>query len=434
MQNSVTVRQLCDVVDQTIATLFPDEIWVRGAISGLKRSANGHVYFDLVDPDDQQGTAVIPVALFANNKHRVNAILKKSGGGVKMTDGIEIQIRGRLTYYPRQSRLQLIMSLIDPAFTLGQLTENRDRVLASLRADGLLERNRRLTSPVLPLRLALITSRGSAAEADFLHELETSVHPFEIIALDARVQGDDATRSLLAALLQAGGLDVDAIALVRGGGARTDLVAFDDETLARAIAESPLPVIVGIGHEVDRSIADEVAHVAAKTPTACARYFIDAADQFRARVDAAAAGIDRASHRTLALATASLADARSRLGRSAIRTVEREAMRLEVINDGLNRSSQSVLERATSRLDGVEVRLADLDPATTMARGWSITRGTDGRAVRSISDIGPGDRLITTMADGRVHSNVTTVEPDRFAPNDAASTVSDPPERGSDRG
>ena len=85
MEHSLTVRQLCEVVDQTITTLFPDELWVRGAISGLKRSANGHVYFDLIDPDDDRSTAVLPVALFANNRHRVNAILRKSGGGVKMT-------------------------------------------------------------------------------------------------------------------------------------------------------------------------------------------------------------------------------------------------------------------------------------------------------------------------------------------------------------
>jgi len=406
VQNSVTVRELCDVVDQTINTLFPDEIWVRGAISGLKRSANGHVYFDLVDPDDQQSTAVLPVALFANNKHRVNAILKRSGGGVKMTDGIEIQIRGRLTYYPRQSRLQLIMSLIDPAFTLGQMTANRDRLLAALRAEGLIERNRRLLPSVLPLRLALVTSAGSAAEADFLHELEMSDHPFEVVVLDARVQGDEAVPSIVKALAAAHELEVDAIALVRGGGARTDLIAFDDEMIARAIAASSLPVIVGIGHEIDRSVADEVAHHAAKTPTACARFFIDTVDQFRARVEAAAAGIDRSSQRILDTANVSLANARSRLGRSAIRTVEREAMRIELANDGVTRSSQNSLERHEARLDAIAVRLDDLDPATTMARGWTITRGPNGRAIRSASDVSAGDILTTTLVDGTVRSTV----------------------------
>jgi exodeoxyribonuclease VII large subunit len=406
VENSLTVRQLCDVVDQTITALFPDELWVRGAISGIKRSANGHVYFDLIDPDDQQGSAVLPVALFANNKHRVNAILKKSGGSVKMTDGIEIQIRGRLTYYPRQSRLQLLMSLIDPAFTLGQMTANRDRVLAALQADGLLDRNRRLPRPVLPLRLVLITSAGSAAAADFLHELDASSHPFEVITIDARVQGDDAVRSITDALAEAQDLAVDAIALVRGGGARTDLVAFDHELVARAIAASSLPVIVGIGHEIDRSIADEVAHAAAKTPTACARFFIDAADHFRARVEAAAAGIDRSSHRILTAASTSLAEARGRLGRSAIRTVEREAMRIELIQDGVARSSARMLERSTNELDTIAIRLADLDPATTMARGWSITRDPEGRVIRSIDDVTPGDQLTTTLADGTVRSTV----------------------------
>ena len=409
MQDAVTVRQLCDVIDQAVNTLFPDEIWVRGAISGLKRSANGHVYFDLVDPDEASPSAVLPIALFANSKHRVNAIMKKSGGGVKMTDGIEIQIRGQLAYYPRQSRMQLIMSLIDPAFTLGQMTAHRDRVIAALRADGLLDVNARLPRPVLPLRICLITSEGSAAEADFLHEIEACAHPFEITTIDTRVQGDQAVASIVTALSRALDLDVDAIALVRGGGARTDLVAFDDELVARAIADSPLPVIVGIGHETDRSVADEVAHEAAKTPTACARFFIDRADHFVARVDAAARGIARASDRTLESANAALVAARSELARSAIRTVEREALRLELAHDGIERSTDRVLERLESQLDAWSTRLSDLDPATTMARGWSITRGADGRAIHRADQVAPGDTLHTTLADGELSSTVIDV-------------------------
>lgn len=410
MQDAVTVRQLCDVIDQAVNTLFPDEIWVRGAISGLKRSANGHVYFDLVDPDETSPSAVLPVALFANNKHRVNAIMKRSGGGVKMTDGIEIQIRGQLTYYPRQSRMQLIMSLIDPAFTLGQMTAQRDRVLAALRADGLLDANQRVQRPALPLRICLITSMGSAAEADFLHELDSSSYPFEIISIDTRVQGDEAVASIVKALTNAQALDVDAIALVRGGGARTDLIAFDDELVARAIATSKLPVIVGVGHETDRSVADEVAHSAAKTPTACARFFIDHVDVFGARVDAAANGIARASDRTLIAANATLVNARSRLARSAIRTVEREALRLELAHDGIGRSVGRVLERLDGQLEAWSIRLSDLDPATTMARGWSITRGSDGKAVRSAADVVPGDTLRTTLVDGELRSTVVDVQ------------------------
>ena len=410
MQDAVTVRQLCDVIDHAVNALFPDEIWVRGAISGLKRSANGHVYFDLVDPDEPSPSAVLPVALFANNKHRVNAIMKRSGGGVKMTDGIEIQIRGQLTYYPRQSRMQLIMSLIDPAFTLGQMTAQRDRVLAALRADGLLDANQRVARPVLPLRICLVTSSGSAAEADFLHELESSTHPFEVTTVDTRVQGDEAVASIVKALAQAQSLDVDAIALVRGGGARTDLIAFDDELVARAIATSVLPVIVGVGHETDRSVADDVAHSAAKTPTACARFFIDHTDVFAARVDAAANGIARASDRTLTAANSTLVDARSRLARSAIRTVEREALRLELAHDGIGRSAERVLERLDSQLDAWSIRLSDLDPATTMARGWSITRGADGKAVRSAADVAAGDTLRTTLVDGELRSTVVDVQ------------------------
>lgn len=424
----MTVRQLCNIVQQTVDTLFPDEIWVRGAISGLKRSSNGHVYFDLVDPDEPSPTAVLPIALFANNKHRVNAILKRSGGSVKMTDGVEIQIRGRLTYYPRQSRMQLLMSLIDPAFTLGQITAQRDRVLAALHAEGLLESNRQLETPALPLRVCLITSAGSAAEADFLHEIAASRHPFEIVTIDTRVQGEEAVASIVGALAQARDLAVDAIALVRGGGARTDLAAFDHESVARAIAASGLPVIVGIGHETDRSVADEVAHAAAKTPTACARYFIDLADRFGARVDLAAAGIARATDRLLGSTSAELTDHRSRLARAANRTLEREGTRIAVLGDGIERATQRTLERNDTQLDAWATRLSDLDPATTMARGWSITRTADGSTLRSVEDISVGATLITALADGELVSTV-----DRSAPSTSTVGAVPPPMSGSDQ-
>ena len=311
MTETFTVRELCTALSAAVSSAFPDEVWVQGSISSLTRAANGHVYFDLVDPADDLGSAtpgLLPVTLFSSDRQRVNAILRKAGN-IRMSDGVEIRIRGRVAYYPPQGRVQLRMSLIDPAYTVGQMAAARQALLDALAVEGLLNAQRGLALPVPPLRVALLTSAGSAAHADFAHELAQSGYPFEITLYDCRVQGIDAVPSIVEAITLAatrpadgsghgtqdgaGGAPSvpppDVIVLVRGGGARTDLAAFDHERVARAIATCPLPVLVGVGHEIDRSVADEVAHLSAKTPTATAALLVDAVRAFHQEVEQAAA-------------------------------------------------------------------------------------------------------------------------------------------------
>ncbi len=187
-----------------------------------------------------------------------------------MNDGIRVRIGGRLATYPARSSVQLVMDRIDPAFTLGLLGQERVRLLAALEEEGLLRRNGAVALPLVPLHVGLVTSTGSAAHADALHELESSGVGFRVSTFDARTQGADAPSSVVAALRTAAAYRVDVVLLVRGGGAATDLVAFDHEDVARAIAACPVAVFTGIGHETDRSVADEVAHTAHKTPTAAA--------------------------------------------------------------------------------------------------------------------------------------------------------------------
>lgn len=407
-----TVKELCARFQDAIRHRFPDEIWVQGAISGLTRSGNGHVYFDLVDPNGELGRstdAVVPVALFAPSKHLVNRILRKAGG-IRMQDGVEIRIRGRVDYYPPQGRVQLVMSLIDPQFTLGQLVAARAELLERLAAEGLLEANHRRPFPALPLRVALVTSGGSAAFHDFVHQLEVSGYPFRVTLIDSRVQGVDAVPSLTAALDAAADLEVDVVAVVRGGGARTDLVAFDHERVARAIARCRHPVIVGVGHETDRSVADEVAQLSAKTPTASAVALVEVV----ARFDDA---LTRAANRLAGLAQLHVEAAQDRLLASgarlvgvAGRVVERNDVELRHAARRLGRSSERVVERADHRLAMARARLSALDPAAALRRGWTITHTESGQLVRSIGQVESGTRLRTTTMDGTIASTVESTD------------------------
>ncbi len=408
-RTTFTVPELCAHVQDTIRQRFPDEVWVDGAISGLTRSGNGHVYFDLVDPSDEMGRstdAVLPVALFASSRQLVNRILRKAGG-VRMSDGVEIRVRGRIDYYPPQGRVQLVMSLIDPRFTLGQLAAARAKLLAQLADEGLLGANGQLDFPALPLRVGLVTSGGSAAFHDVVHQLHLSGYPFEITLFDSRVQGLDAVDSLVDAVEATTTIDLDVVMMVRGGGARTDLVAFDHERVARAIATCRHPVIIGVGHETDRSVADDVAMISAKTPTAAAATLVDTVAQFDEAVT-------QATTRLVALARARVDAAGDRLvadgGRlvaTAVRRVEGQRADIELAAGRVVRAPTLATERANHRLAVASARLSALDPATALRRGWSITHTADGELVRSADQVSAGTRLRTTTLDGGIDSTVT---------------------------
>ncbi len=386
VNDSLSVGELCAAIDFAISTCFPDDLWVTGAVSGIRRTKPGHVYFDFIDPSDlgQASASTLSVALFANVKHQINAILKKSGAA-RIEDGVELRIKARVEYYARQGRVQLIMTSIDPSYTLGKLEEARTLLLAELREAGLIDLNGQLEMPALPLRVALITSEGSAAEADFLHEIELSGLPFEITKLDVRVQGDEAPALIAKAIEAAQDLDVDAIALIRGGGAKTDLASFDHRSVALAIVHSTIPVVVGVGHEIDRSVADEVAHTAAKTPTACAGVFIDRVTAFAQRLDAAA----------------------KRLGTAGLLATQRHSARIDLLWQRTGAAAERALTEQRHHIDRAELRAGALDPAVTLARGWSITRTQSGELVRSTNQIEVGAVLTTLVHDGTLTSSVT---------------------------
>ncbi len=452
-----SVADLASAVSRSVDRSFPDEIWVRGEIRDLSRPASGHRYFSLVDPDaaaDAPAPAVLPVTLFATDREAVNRALIRAGAG-RFEDGVEVRIRGRLGYYAPRGTVQLRMTWIDTDYTLGRLAAERERLIRALAAEGLLERNATLAVPMVPAAVGLVTSAGSAAEADFLHELEASGFGFKVVAADTRVQGAESEVSIIASLAGLAGRGVDLVALVRGGGSRSDLAAFDREAVARAIATCRVPVFTGIGHEVDETVADRVAARSFKTPTACAAGIVGLVGEFvgelgersqRIRVSARAkltggerglmaTGIrlDRAAASRLRQAMRSSDRARGRLGRAAPRAVRaadrriRDAgrrvgslarrhaatnevrlaaseQRLHRVGDHVGRAEQGVELRAT--------RVNALDPDRILARGWSLTRDSSGRLIRSVEAVGIGDGIVTDVADGVIASRVEALQSD----------------------
>ena len=416
--------ELALAINGALQRKFNDGVWVRGEIQGW--SVRGpHAYFRLVE-NTEDGKAAINVQFFAPAQARLKPLLMKNR--LRMADGLKVRIFGHLDFFAPSGQLGLKMSGIDPRFTLGELALQRDDVVRRLVATGLYDRNRGRTVPPAPLRVGVVTSTASAAWADFVHEIERSTLAFHLRVVDVRVQGEWAVTEVTAAVRTlARHRDLDALVIIRGGGSRSELATFDHEAIATAIARSPIPVFTGLGHEIDRSVADEVAHSALKTPTACATALVEHVVAYQQRTELLWTAIERTAERGVAAAAADVAELAHgirrrvdaavqraderlsqrarRVGIGASRVVERADTRLAAAAAAVGRTPQR-LEPELRHLDAVEQRVRLLDPVHTMARGWSITRTVDGRTVRHAAQVQPGDQIITTFATGTAHSRV----------------------------
>jgi exodeoxyribonuclease VII large subunit len=451
------ISALNAAIAEALRVRFPAEVWVVGEISNL-RHRSGTAYFDLVEHDGDRGRTIaqLPAAVLRWERARFDADLARIEG-FALADGIEVLVGGRVDLFEPWGRVQLRVTRIDPAHTLGHMQAARDRLMAELAARGVLRANRRRTVGRPPLRIGLVTAPGTKGEQDLLSALAASGWPFHVVRAGARVQGPtcevEVARALgrLARLHEREPLDV--VALVRGGGSAVDLQGFDAPGVAEAIVAAPFPVWTGLGHEQDRSVADEVAHACWPTPTAVGRELVDAVagcanevDEAAGALAAGAQGLLEATRRDLARAGDRLAGGvtlrlraahaeldraagqlqglpRTRLAReerdltrvraslataAAGATTPGERTRLARAAGSLVREAEQLVAARRGRLELAQARLASLDPAVQLQRGFSITRDHRGAVVRSVRDVPVGAQLVTEVADGRLVSRRTT--------------------------
>ena len=381
---SFSVGQFTEVLNHVLKASFDEGVWVEGEIQGL-RKPNPHAYFTLIENIDGV-KAQLNINLFAGPLRNVQAKLRQQG--IELKDGLKVRLFGRVEYYGPFGKLNLIATDVDTQFSAGDVAAKREALLRQLMEKGVDKINKRIPVPLVPLRLGIISSSQAAGWADAQQHLTESGIGFAITFCDVRVQGDAAVSQIVAALNSLSRRDdIDLVMLMRGGGSKGDLAAFDDEQIAMAISKCSHPVFTGIGHEIDTSIADIVAHTANKTPTACAQSVIAIVESFLSDLSYSAGSL-----------------------RSLTQTaVERARSRIAVSVERLRTRPRTALERQTQKLmmHAASVRL--LDPVTTMARGWSITRDSSGNVVRSISDIKKGDTVVTALADGSITSTVEGV-------------------------
>ena len=446
-RHTFTVSELGEEVRAFLGEAFRG-VWVAGEVQRLRPSRNGHVFFELVEKG--QGDAVVgklEAVLWRLDHQRVRRELAATGQ--RLADGVEVRCLVEVDFYPPAGRLQLTVREVDPVFSLGMLEQRRQETLAALAAAGLLERNRGLTLTPVPVRIGLVTSHGSAAFHDFLATLRESGFGFQVLLVHAAVQGREAEREVAGALRTLGALGVDCAVVVRGGGARSDLAAFDSRRIAEAVALLPVPVLTGLGHEIDRSVADLVAHTALKTPTMVAEFLVRRVETADRRLAQLAEGLARAGqervrrgaeavgraeqglrHAALALARerervreagrllATLAGQRLRRADEALRrggtVLVTAAPRLlgrrrregEQLAAGLARAARSRVARVEERCRALGRLTAQLDPRRVLQRGYSITRAEDGTLLRDPAQAPAGTRIRTQLAAGELSSRV----------------------------
>jgi exodeoxyribonuclease VII large subunit len=403
---TLSVSQFLDIVKGVLSQAFEGGLWIHGEIEGFNGRGK-HTYFTIVERESGKKAAV-SIAIFEYQMRHIKPLLTKHR--LELADGIKVRLYGTPDIYVDRGSFSFKVTNIDPRFTLGDLAGQRDEIVQRLKTRGLYQANKLVTLPVAPLRIALITSIGSAAHADALHELEASGIGFEVLVHDVRVQGAEAVPTVVAAIEQAGARnDIDVVMLVRGGGSKTDLLAFDSEEIAAAIGMCPLPVFTGIGHEVDTSIADEVANRAYKTPTACAAGVVQLVQEFVQSTEDAWSQISLTASELLSDAERTLNETAQAVKSAVVLALNESAHALRAAADRVRRRPIEVLSLATHSLKSASDRLRLLDPVNTMARGWSITRDVNGKAIRGASALKQGQVITTSFADGDATSTVETI-------------------------
>lgn len=372
-----SVSELNEDIRAALQGAFPAALWVRGEVQRLPADAarRKHVYFEL-HGTGRDAAVSIPVSLLEWDRKRygLQRYLDGSDPDFRLTDKFEVCLQCVVDFYPPFGKLQLKIVGIDPHYTLGQLEARRRQVMARLKEAGLLECNARLVLSRTPLRVGLVTSAGSAAERDFLTGLQASGYAFRVRSADCRMMGDAMVAQVSGAVAGLAHAGVDVIVITRGGGSRADLSWFDHPTVAEAIARCPVPVVTAIGHEIDRSIADAVAHHACKTPTA-------AAEDLVARIDAADREARELGRAVAAAAAERLEAARTRLrGRAADlrhavgERVHAHATRLERLRGRLSAGSGLALARAAARRERLSADVVRAAAALLARRRRALDR------------------------------------------------------------
>ncbi len=451
---TLSLLELNRMIREVVETNFSDTFLVTAEISELKVNARGHCYLELIEkaPDSDQPAARARAMIWAYT-FRILKPYFETTTGQSLTAGIKVLVEAEVTFHEVYG-LSLNIKDIDPAYTLGEMAVKRKEIIERLRREGILEMNKQLPFPLVPQRIAIISSETAAGYQDFVHQLLN--HPgryhFSLELFPAMMQGKEAEDTIVAALetIYTREKDFDLVTIIRGGGSQADLSSFDNYRLAQHIAQFPLPVLTGIGHEKDETVADLVAFAGLKTPTAVAEFILERVSNFEEKLLSLAAGISYRTKETLTVYHQTLKDlgwqlkekvqnglvsqhrkldgilgktvylTKNLLGKEENKLRQHRLMlkknkeifmpryrqSLSRYKLTLKNISRQTLTRHDHRLELIRQSIHLLDPGRILKRGFSITL-LNGKALKNSKKVKNGDILHTRLYKGTVTSKVS---------------------------
>jgi exodeoxyribonuclease VII large subunit len=453
MDDKLSLTELQLIIKDSLYLALPDFYWVVAEISEMKENSAGHCYLELVEKlsDEKNARAKIKAIIWGNRSRFLKSFFESSTGET-LREGMKVLVRIKIEYHELYG-LSLIISDIDPSFTIGEMALKRQLIIKKLEEEGVFSMNRDITFPAIPQRIAVISSRKAAGYSDFMnHLVENSYgYVFYTAMFESVMQGAETEKSIISALDRiADHLHLfDVVVIIRGGGSQSDLSWFDNYNIAFHVTQFPLPVITGIGHEKDLSVTDMVAYQSLKTPTAVADFLIGTFVAAEDRLNEISSEISEFSKEIISINKERLESSRMRLVPAARLLISDEKALLsrkiiEMIGTGkefiskavivpsylksrlisavglfssgkymvLERKSLNMINLASNILknnklktDSFESSLNILDPANVLRRGYSIT-SLNGKIIKSSGDVSEEDIIDTRLSDGTIKSKV----------------------------
>ena len=399
------------MVRDAIETHLPDEYWVEAELSEC-REHSGHCYMELIEKDEHSNT---PVARASAKCWRQTWLMVKPyferTTGQTLHAGMKVLLKVYAQYHEAYG-FSWIVTDIDPTFTMGDMARRRQEIIRTLKEEGIFDMQRELCIPLFAQNIAVISAPTAAGYGDFCRQLEDNEYGFRfnVTLFPAIMQGEQVEASIINALGQIfnAGEDFDVVVILRGGGATADLSGFDTLALAENVAQYPLPIITGLGHERDESILDMVSNTRVKTPTAAAAFLIDNLRRVLERIEQAEASISQYITQRISYQQQRISQLATLIPTLAQQCLSNERHRIEMLQSRLPVSVERRMTAQKHLLEQLHLKLQGFDPQILLSRGYSITL-KNGRAVRNAADLQPGDEIETRVEHGIIRSTVTTL-------------------------
>ena len=408
-ESSCTLSELLGQVRKVLQKEFPLTRWIVAEIMELHENRNGHCYLELIEKSSENDSLLARAkgTIWASKYSMLRPFFEASTG-TRLKSGIKLLCKVSVEFHP-QYGLSLNITDIDPAYTLGDLARKKQEVIRRLREEGVFDMNREVFFPEVPQRIALISSESAAGYGDFIESIHNNSHGFSFYTslFPAIMQGDQAPESIVAAMDQIyeSASEFDCVVIIRGGGSKADLESYNHYDLAYFITQFPLPVITGIGHERDESVADMVASRGLKTPTAVAEFLVDQLLAFEFRLSAYHDQLNSVVKQIVQGHLSRLERFRGDLAHLSHGFLQGRSEFLQQSGQRIRRETRMLLDRKGDHLSMLGKRIQLVDPVNILKRGYSMTL-LNGKTISGIKDVKPGSRLETRLHSGQIISKV----------------------------